>query len=302
MRDAETGACSFSGFDFNGQSQNPADSVPAFHFPFSIFHFPFSIVTTMEFYDTHLHLKPTDSAAAVFAAARACLVTRFVVVGADFESSAAAAELVSAGEPGVYATVGIHPHDAKAFAGDLSPFRRWLAQPGVVAVGEIGLDYYYHHSPREAQIPVFRQFLELALELDKPVVIHCREAVPDLLAVLAETWRPGHPFEVHSFTGTVPEVEQIIAMGGMVSFNGMVTFAKSENLRDLVRAVPLEQLLLETDAPYLTPEPFRKNRNEPKYIPVVAAKVAEVKGIDLAELALATCANARRFFRLPEVP
>ncbi len=254
----------------------------------------------MDFYDTHLHLKPSDQAAAVFAAARACRVTRFVVVGADFESSAAAAELVSAGEPGVYATVGIHPHDAKAFDGDLAPFRRWLAQPGVVAVGEIGLDYYYHHSPREAQIPVFRQFLALAQELDKPVVIHCRDAVSDLLEVLAEAWRPGQPFEVHSFSGTVPEVEKILALGGLVSFNGMVTFAKSENIRDLVRAVPLERILLETDAPYLTPDPFRKQRNEPKYIPVVAAKVAEVKGIAVDELAAVTCANARRFFRLPE--
>ena len=256
----------------------------------------------MEFYDTHLHLKPNDSAAAVFAAARACQVTRFVVVGADFASSAGAADLVAAGEPGVYATVGIHPHDAKDFTGDLTPFRRWLAQPGVVAVGEIGLDYYYHHSPKEVQIPVFRQFLELALELDKPVVIHCRDAVPDLLAVLAETWKPGHPFEVHSFTGTVPEVERILELGALVSFNGMVTFAKSDNIRDLVRAVPLDRMLLETDAPYLTPDPFRKHRNEPKYIPVVAARVAEVKGVSLEELADTTCANARRFFRLPETP
>jgi TatD DNase family protein len=256
----------------------------------------------MEFYDTHLHLKPNDSAAAVFAAARACQVTRFVVVGADFASSAGAADLVAAGEPGVYATVGIHPHDAKDFTGDLTPFRRWLAQPGVVVVGEIGLDYYYHHSPKEVQIPVFRQFLELALELDKPVVIHCRDAVPDLLAVLEETWKPGHPFEVHSFSGTVPEVERILELGALVSFNGMVTFAKSDNIRDLVRAVPLDRMLLETDAPYLTPDPFRKHRNEPKYIPVVAARVAEVKGVSLEELADTTCANARRFFRLPETP
>lgn len=249
----------------------------------------------MDFVDTHLHVGLNEDPAAFFGTARGSGVTRFLALGADPADNPAMVRLAGS-EPGVFAAVGVHPHHAREFDGDLAPFREWLQQPRVVAVGEIGLDYFYHHSHRDEQIPMFRKFLELALEVNKPAVIHCREATADLLAILGEMWPAGRPFEVHSFSSNAAEAEQVLALGAMMSVNGMVTFPKAENVREILRVIPMDRLLLETDSPYLTPEPFRKQRNGPKHIPAIAARVAQEKGISLEEVARITTANACRFF------
>lgn len=253
--------------------------------------------------DTHFHIAEDTAVADEIRAAADVGVMQLVAVAANLEDARRLARLAQA-YPALYATVGLHPHDAAAYNGDLDAFRSLCGVPNVCAVGEIGLDYYYQHSDRCSQIQVFSTFLELAAQVALPAVIHCREAYDDCLTILKDTLDPGQPFEIHSCTGTVQWTEQILELGGYVSFNGMVTFKRADNVRRALRAVPLERLLLETDAPYLAPVPFRGKRNRPAHIPNIAAVVAVEKSVELAELAAVTTANARRFFRLqsPTIP
>ena len=248
-------------------------------------------------FDTHMHLEPADDAAAVLAAARAAGVDRFVLVASTLAEADRLHSLAES-QSEVYSTVGVHPHEASGFAGDLAPYRERLARPRAVAVGEIGLDYHYNLSPPEVQRRVFRAFLGLAAESGFPCVIHCREAYDDCLAILRDALPGGHPFELHSYTGTPEWVTEAMAMGAMVSFNGIVTFRKADNVRAALAAVPLGRLLLETDSPYLAPIPHRGERNQPAFLVEVARAVAELKGVALEELARRTTENALSFFRL----
>lgn len=249
----------------------------------------------MELFDTHFHLDAEDDAAALCAQARAAGVTRQVVLGGCAHSSARACR-AAAGEPGLYAAAGVHPHDAAEFA-DLAPFLELYVEPKVVAVGEIGLDYYYEHSPRARQREVFALFLGVAAERKLPAVIHCREAFADCLAILGET--PGLRFVLHSFTGTPDEAGEALARGAFLSYNGMATFRRSENIRETLATVPLERLLLETDAPWLAPVPHRGKRNVPAYLREAALRIAEVKQVSPDTLAEITTRNACEFFQVP---
>ncbi len=252
----------------------------------------------MTFFDTHLHLSAEDDPAAVLAQARAVGVAEFLLAGTDLSSSEFGAALALA-EPGVYAAAGVHPHQAAEFvSAEMARFRDCLACPGVVAVGEIGLDYHYDFSPREVQRRVFALFLEVANELHLPAVIHCREAFEDCFELVQGHLRPGSPFLIHSFTGTLEECRRWQDLGAHFSINGMVTFRKADNIRNLLPQIQPERLLLETDSPYLAPMPYRGKKNCPAYLLEIAKRVAEEQGISLAEVAEQTTRNARGFFAI----
>ncbi|MBO8142551.1 MAG: TatD family hydrolase [Firmicutes bacterium] len=253
--------------------------------------------------DTHAHLDHELFAAdqhEVIQRAREAGVCYIVTIGSDVASSEAAVRLAEQYE-GVWAAVGIHPHDASGGSEEAFYRIEELARhPRVVAIGEIGLDYHYDHSPRPVQREVFIRQLELARKLDLPFVVHNREADADTMAILREHGA-GMPGLLHSFAGSPDMAEECLRMGYFISTGGMVTFKKADAVREAIGRVPLDRLLLETDAPYLTPVPLRGRRNEPAFVRHVAEFVAEWRGVSFDELARITTANACRFFRLPQV-
>jgi TatD DNase family protein len=203
----------------------------------------------------------------------------------------------AAGQARLFAAVGIHPNDLQHLTEqNVAELRHLLSLPGVIAVGEIGLDYYWNTRPREAQQAGFRQQLEIAQSAQRPVIIHCRDAYDDTLEILAEY--PTLRVLLHAFSGNGGHAERALAQGYLLGIAGPVTFKKSESLREIVQAAPLEQLVLETDAPYLTPLPHRGRRNEPAYLRLTAERVAKLRGLSIEELAHTTTANAARFFGL----
>jgi TatD DNase family protein len=257
--------------------------------------------------DSHCHLDPRaygDDAAVddVIARALAAGVTRMITIGSGygFESAERAVAVARRHPQHLRASVGLHPHDASAFT-DVA-FARLLAladAPEVVALGEMGLDFHYDTSPRDAQRHAFRAQLHAARERGAPVIIHDRESGGETLAILDEenAWNTGVLF--HCYTGDVAYLEQIVARGGYVSIPGIVTFKNGDTMRAVAARAPADRLLLETDSPFLTPIPHRGTRNEPRHVTLVAAKVAEVRGVDVDTLVAQTDANARTFFRLP---
>jgi len=200
----------------------------------------------------------------------------------------------------IWATVGIHPHEsAQVTDTHLATLEELAKRPRVIAWGEIGLDYHYDFSPREIQQVVFRRQLSLAREANLPVVIHCREAWPDCISILESGWRSsGLGGIFHCFSGTLEEARRGIEMGFLISFAGNATYPKSQNLRDIARDLPLDSMLIETDCPYLAPQSHRGRRNEPAYVAEVARTLATVRNLPAGELAAATAANFRRFFKL----
>ena len=198
--------------------------------------------------------------------------------------------------PAFYATVGIHPHDAaKAAPGDYRRLADLLSHPKVVAVGEIGLDYHYDFSPREAQKSAFIEQMSIAAAARKPIVIHTREAWEDTLALLEEHWRPhGLPGIMHCFSGGPTEMQQALKLGFYLSFGGIVTFPKALDVQAAAKAAPRDRILVETDAPYLAPVPKRGKRNEPALVVHTARKLAELRAESFAELSRATSDNFRR--------
>lgn len=270
------------------------------------------------FVDSHCHLEgPKYSAdrADVIARATEAGVTHLLAIGngnrpeeADcglrlaeqFDESKAAAR------PVIYATVGVHPHEAKlANAANLSQLETWARHPKVIGWGEIGLDYWYDFSPRDVQRRVFLQQLELAKAAKKPVIIHCRpskdswDAWDECLQLLAEHWgSTGLGGIMHCFGGTVVHAKKALALGFMLSFAGNITFPKAEEIREAAKMAPMEQILLETDSPYLAPVPYRGRRNEPAYVTEVARCVGDVRMMLTADVGVQTTQNFLRFFDL----
>ena len=203
----------------------------------------------------------------------------------------------------IYATVGVHPHDAAAATEEhFAALDKLGRHPRVIAWGEMGLDYYYDHSPREVQADVFRRQLTLARATSKPIVIHCRDAWDDCLAILESDWRSsGLGGIFHCFTGTLAQAERGLDMGFMVSFAGNVTYPKAQNLRDVAKELPLERILTETDSPFLSPQRTRGKRNEPANVVEVARTLANVRNLLADEVAAITAANFRRFFGLGKI-
>ncbi len=256
--------------------------------------------------DSHAHLDGPDFDAdrdEVLARARAAGVSPMVLVGAAGDMATARRTVALAeSEPDLFATVGVHPHEAVKMADDWWPELRDLAtRDAVVGVGETGLDYYYDSSPRDVQCKRFREFVEFGREVGKPVVVHVRDAHDDAKAILSDTGAGDVGTVIHCFTGEPEDARDYVAMGCYVSFSGIVTFKSAKSLRDAVREVPPNRLLVETDCPYLAPVPKRGKRNEPAYVVHTAEVVAREAGLELAELSRVTVANTKRFFRLTGV-
>lgn len=244
-----------------------------------------------------------DEVAGQVARARDAGVTRILVPATTLEDAPRAVEVAERFD-GVFAAVGVHPHDTKAFDEDrvIPALERLAASPKVVAVGEIGLDYFYDHSPKEDQRRALVAQLALAGSLGKPVLLHNRESEEDLLAIL-EMHAKGSPERprgvLHSFCASTATGERAIALGYLVSYSGMITFRMADNVRESAAALPLGAMLVETDAPYLAPAPFRGKPNEPALVARTAARLAEVKGVSAEEVARATTASFRRLFGTP---
>jgi TatD DNase family protein len=248
--------------------------------------------------DTHCHLNHADLASdwrAIVERAKAAGVGRMIVVGCDISSSEAAVRM--AGEsPGVFAAVGVHPHEASGY-GDTTTdeLSSLLACSRVVALGEIGLDFHYDLSPRDAQIRAFRAQLALARAHGAPVIVHCRDAYDETLAALEEARVAG---VVHCWTGTAEQAERAVALGLYLGFTGIVTFKRAEQVRGAARIVPEDRLLVETDAPYLAPVPHRGERNEPAFLPLIVRALAAVRDAEPGKIAVESTANAERLFGL----
>jgi TatD DNase family protein len=252
----------------------------------------------MSLVDAHCHLADEafdQDRAAVLDRARAAGVAHVVVIGESVTGSARAAAL-AAGRPGLSATAGVHPHEADGWGPEAERrVRELLARPEAVAVGETGLDYHYDHASRPAQRAAFEAHLALAAELDRPVVVHAREADADVADLLA-VWGPRLPAVVlHSFSGGDDLFRAGMQIGAYFSFSGMITFKSWSRPRYLTDC-PADRLLVETDAPFLAPVPHRGHRNEPAYVREVAASLARARGEPLADLVRRTAANARRVF------
>jgi len=254
----------------------------------------------MRLFDTHCHLNDRAyqaDLAAVLQRARAAGVERMLVVGYDLPSSQQALALAEA-EDGIYAAVGIHPHDAAAVtAADLERLEKLLAHPKAVALGEIGLDYHYENSPRLRQQEVFRAQLALAQKTGKPVVIHGREAHADLVAALKAE---GDLYQgvMHCYSGSKEAVREYLDLNLYISVAGPVTFKNARKLPEVVPALPRDRLLVETDAPYLAPQPWRGQRNEPAYLGAVVERVAELLGMAMEAVAALTWENGAACFGL----
>ncbi|OGW88548.1 MAG: hypothetical protein A3A73_00805 [Omnitrophica bacterium RIFCSPLOWO2_01_FULL_50_24] len=253
----------------------------------------------MTLVDTHVHLHFPDFQSdvdQVIERAREGGVRFFVNVGTDVESSRAAVQL-SERYDFVYATVGVHPHDAKNVTPDgMRELKELAKHPKVVAIGEVGLDFYRNLSPEHIQRDVVIQFFELAKEMKLPLVLHLRDAHEAALRLLEAHFKPPIRAVSHCFSGSREIMERFISLGLYISFAGPVSYKKNDALRDAVRACPLERLLLETDAPYLAPQAYRGKRNEPAFMIETAKWVADLKKISLEELSVATTRNAGTIF------
>ena len=220
-------------------------------------------------------------------------------IGADLKTSKASVDLAKKYEH-IYAVVGVHPHDAKDVTIDYREELKELAkEEKVVAIGEIGLDYYYDNSPRLIQRQIFLEQLELAKELDLPVVIHTRDAAKETFDILNGVAKEYNLRGVlHCYSGSVEMALEYIELGFYISLGGPVTFKNSRVSKEVAIAIPLDKLLIETDSPYLTPEPYRGKRNEPQYVKYTAKTIAELRGISVEELARATSDNAKRILQI----
>ncbi|HZL36816.1 MAG TPA: TatD family hydrolase [Tepidisphaeraceae bacterium] len=251
--------------------------------------------------DSHCHLTDPRLASQlddVLARARANGVTRMLTIGTDLADARRAIDLC-ARIPAVRCAIGVHPNHCQDVAvSDLPALRTLAADPAVLALGEMGLDYFHHFAPREKQHAVFEFQLQLATEMDRPVVIHSREAVEDTLAVMANF--PALRAVFHCFTGTRAQASRILDRGYFLGFTGPITYKKNDELRQVVKLTPDDRLLVETDSPYLTPEPMRKQKtNEPGFVHHVARMVAQVKGWTLEYADEVTTGNVERLFGWP---
>jgi TatD DNase family protein len=252
--------------------------------------------------DTHAHLHAAqfdDDRAAVLERAAAAGVRRIVEIGYDLASSRAALALAEQ-HPHIYAVVGVQPNHAHDLPDNWLDTVRALAEhPRAVAIGEIGLDYYWNAAPPEQQEQVFREQLALARDMRLPVVIHSRDAAADTIRVLDDAAR-GQPGIMHSFSGDWEYAVACLDVGFMLSFSGPVTFKKAADLHEVARRAPLERILTETDSPYLSPHPMRGKRNEPARVALVAERVAALRDMSLPDLAAAVWDNACHIFGLPQ--
>ncbi|MGV3522733.1 MAG: TatD family hydrolase [Candidatus Sericytochromatia bacterium] len=261
----------------------------------------------MQLIDTHTHLNlghyVADQETVIETALKTGL-TRMVTPGVTLESCLSALELAERYPGLIYSALGIHPTDAQQWTPEtVAQFRQMASHPSIVAVGETGLDYYWDDCPIEIQHAALRGQIAFAKELQRPLILHVRDkkdsqaAYTDLLRILREENAQDVGGVMHCFSGTLPFALEAIELGFFIAFGGVVTFKNAPELQEVARQIPLDWIVLETDAPWLAPIPYRGKRNEPAYVQHVATKVAELRGMDPEELARATSANAQRLFR-----
>ena len=256
---------------------------------------------TPKLVDTHCHLadpRLRAEAEAIIERARAAGVTTLISVGAigSIETDRLTVAIAER-NAGVYAVVGVHPHDAKdCDAARIDELRELAQSPKVVAVGESGLDFHYMYSPPAAQEAALRRHLELASELGKPIVIHCRDAEKRLVEIVRETGMPARGGVIHCFTSDAAAAREFLALGFYISFSGILTFKNAGSIREAARVVPEDRVMVETDAPYLAPEPYRGKCNEPAYVVRTLEILARARDIDADTLAAQITSNAARLF------
>lgn len=256
----------------------------------------------IELFDTHCHLESRylkEDVKHTIERARDAGVTRLTVIGcgpsiADTQKSLDIAERFEQ----VYATVGLHPHESKLWTDEMAAQLEQLAKhPKVVAIGECGLDYHYDHSPRDAQRAAFKAQLDLAERVNKPVVIHNRSSDEDCIQILREHYADKRARGViHCFSSSEALADCALELGFHLGFTGIITFKNGENVRDVLRKTPMDRIVIETDAPFLAPIPYRGKTNEPAYVRHVAQKVADVRGVSFEEIAAQTTKNARALY------
>lgn len=254
-----------------------------------------------ELFDSHCHVNEDrfdEDREEVLQRMAEAGVTRYAVIGSDRASSEACVAYAKAHE-GAWAVAGCHPHEAKDFRDeDLAQYGEWFKKGECVAIGEIGLDYYYDLSPRDVQMEVCRKQMELAFEIGAPVAFHIRDAHQDMLDLMKSMKKQLTPGIVHCFSGSAEIAKEYLKLGYHISFAGPVTFKKAPKLQEAALIVPADRLLIETDSPYLAPEPVRGRRNEPTNVQYVAKKLAELRGVSFEELAAQTTENARKLYRV----
>jgi TatD DNase family protein len=263
------------------------------------------------FIDSHCHLdgpRFDSDREQVIARARETGITHILAVGTgDGPGTLDCAVKIAEQHESIYATVGIHPHEAQlAKESDFAELEKLARNPKVIAWGEIGVDYYYDHSPRDIQKSAFIHQMELARAAKLPIVIHCRpsdnsdNAWEDCLALIGQHWKSsGLGGVLHCFTSTWPHAKRALDMEFMISFAGNVTFPKAQQIRDSATHVPLDRMLIETDSPFLAPVPYRGKRNEPAFVKDIARQIGELRGLSTEEVGNLTSQNFRRFFSLP---
>ncbi|MHC4501097.1 MAG: TatD family hydrolase [Planctomycetota bacterium] len=258
----------------------------------------------MELIDTHCHLTFDDLIGdidAIVERSRQAGVSAWITVGTDMQENQKALELTARFE-NLYAAVAIHPHDAKTVTADTIAQLKHLAQNAkVVGIGETGLDYHYDHSLHHDQRRVFAQHLKIAAEFNLPVIIHCRKAFDETIEILDRHGADVRRTVLHCFSGSAEQAQMLIPKGYYFSFTGVVTFKNAEKTRRAAAVVPVDRLMLETDCPYMSPEPMRKQKvNEPALLIHIAKFLADLKGMSLEDFAAVTTATSKAFFRLPD--
>lgn len=251
------------------------------------------------FFDTHAHLDDeqySEDQETVIKRAYEAGVQLMVNVGYNVTSAQNTLELTQKFDF-IYGAVGLHPHEAQDLNEKSLQILRQMAQrPRIVAIGEIGLDYYYDHSPRDTQHKVFREMIKLAREVGLPIIIHDRDAHEDTLRIVKEENAGEIGGVFHCYSGSWPLAQEILELGFYLALGGALTFKNARKAVEVVREIPLEKLLIETDCPYLTPVPYRGKRNEPAYVIQVAEAIAAIKGLSVEKVARATLANGKRLF------
>lgn len=256
---------------------------------------------TLSVTDSHCHLadpRLRDEADAVIERAQAAGVTRLISVGAIGPITTDHLTVsIAESHPSVFAVVGVHPHDAKdCDTARLHELRNLATSKRVIAIGESGLDFHYMHSPREAQEAALRRHLELAAELDRPIVIHCRDAEERVLAIVDEVGIPRHGGLIHCFTGDAEAARRFVEAGFYISFSGILTFRNARSVQKAAAVVPEDRLMVETDSPYLAPEPYRGKRNEPSFVLRTLEALAHFRTAEVHELAAKIETNVSRLF------
>jgi TatD DNase family protein len=253
--------------------------------------------------DSHAHLnfpEFRDDLETVLANATTVGVDGMINIGTDIKTSRESV-LLAESYPQIFATVGIHPHDAASFSEVEAELRKLAQHPRVIGIGEIGLDYFRNPSPADTQKAAFISQLKMALELGKPVVLHCRDAYDDLLAVVSKFYLPfckTSPGIIHSFSGDITQANSFVQAGWLLGINNLITYPKNDFVRDAIKDIPLDKLVVETDCPFLPPQSLRGQRCEPAHTLFVIETIAELKNLSVDEVATATTANLQTLFNI----